>query len=200
MIAGADTESVTTACTGVGDAVGVGCRKWFVAVVNNNSEKKVQTQLEKLSYETYVAKQTVTRVWKNGKRVKVDKVVLPSLVFVNCTERERKEIVTFPYIKRFLVNKAGTSVNSLTKPLAVIPQAQIETLRFMLGQSDIPVTMVDSPYKVNDKIVVVRGSLKGLEGEVAQTFDGKSELIVRLDILGCAKVEIDSIDIEPLRS
>lgn len=200
MIAGADTESVTTACTGVGDAVGVDCRKWFVAVVNNNSEKKVQTQIEKLSYETYVAKQTVTRVWKNGKKVKVDKVVLPSLVFVNCTERERKEIVTFPYIKRFLVNKAGTSVNSLTKPLAVIPQAQIETLRFMLGQSDIPVTMVDSPYKVNDKIVVVRGSLKGLEGEVAQTFDGKSELIVRLDILGCAKVEIDSIDIEPLRS
>lgn len=199
MIASADTESVTTRPSGVGEAVGVDSRRWFVAIVNNNSEKKVQARLEALNYETYVAKQVVTRVWKNGKKAKVDKVVLPSLVFVHCTEKERKEIVTLPYIKRFLTNKAGGSANSPTKPLAVIPQKQIETLRFMLGQSDVPVTMVDAPYRVNDKIVVVRGSLKGLEGEVAQTFEGKSELIVRIDILGCAKVEIDSLDIEPLK-
>ncbi|MDE6391230.1 MAG: transcriptional regulator, partial [Duncaniella sp.] len=84
----------------------------------------------------------------------------------------------------------------LTKPIAVIPLRQIETLRFMLGQTDVPVSITDAPYKVHDKIVVVRGSLKGLEGEVVRCVDNKSELIVRIDILGCASITIDTLDIE----
>ena len=36
----------------------------------------------------------------------------------------------------------------------------------------------------------------GLEGEVVTTDDGHSELIVRIDILGCAKVMIEAVDIE----
>lgn len=69
----------------------------------------------------------------------------------------------------------------------------------MLGQSDIPVTMVAVPYKVRDRVVVVRGNLRGLEGEVVQTAEGKSDLIIRVDLLGCAQVTINAIDLEPLR-
>lgn len=200
MFASVDTKVVTAVSSGVGGAVGVAGRNWYVAIVSNNSEKKVQSRLETLHYETYVAKQTITRVWKNGRKAKIDKVLLPSLVFVKCTETERRAVVALPYIKRFLTNKAAASNGMQMTPFAVIPQHQIDTLRFMLGQSNSPVTMVDVPYRVRDKIVVVRGSLKGLEGEVVKTYDGKSELVVRLDILGCARVEINSIDIEPLRN
>lgn len=194
-----NTGHMATGPLGVGDAVGVADRKWYVAIVNNNTEKAVQERLGKLHYESYVAKQTVVRVWKNGRKTKIDKVLLPSIVFVKCTEKERREVVALPYINRFMTNKAGASVNGGATPLAVISQSQIDTLRFMLHQSDIPVTFVDAPYKVSDKIVVIRGSLKGLEGEVLQTFDGKSDLIVRIDILGSAKISINSIDVEPVR-
>lgn len=57
MSASVDTERVTTVPLGVGDAVGVETRKWFVAIVNNNSEKAVQERLVKMNYESYVAKQ-----------------------------------------------------------------------------------------------------------------------------------------------
>lgn len=194
-----NTKGVASVPSGVGDAVGVAGRMWFVAIVNNNTEKSAQEKLTKLNYETYVAKQKVLRVWKNGKKAKIDKVVVHSVVFIHCTEKERKDIVNLPFINRFMTNKAGVSTNGLTKPLAVIPQAQIDTLRFMLGQSDIPVTFVDAPYKVHDKIKIIRGNLKGLEGEIIQTDNGKSELIVRVDILGCARMLIDATDIEPAR-
>lgn len=194
-----DSKEVTSVLNNVGDAVGMGKRLWFVAIVNNNHEKSVQERLERLGHESYVAKQQVVRIWKNGRKGKVDKVVLPSMVFVKCTERERKQIVALPYINRFMTNKAGASANGLSKPLAVIPQKQIDTLRFMLGQSDVPVTLVDTPYKLHDRIVIIRGSLKGLEGEILETSEGKSELIVRIDILGCARVSINTIDIEPVR-
>lgn len=55
MSANADMECVAPVPAGVGDAVGVDSRKWYVAVVNNNSEKKVQERLEKMHYEAYVA-------------------------------------------------------------------------------------------------------------------------------------------------
>lgn len=190
---------MATGALRVGDVVDMSDRKWYVAIVNNNTEKSVQSRLSKMNYESYVASQTVTRIWKNGRKAKVDKVLLPSIVFVKCTEKERREVVALPYINRFMTNKAGASVNGGATPLAVIEQSQIDTLRFMLHQSDIPVTFIDSPYKVNDKIVVIRGSLKGLEGEVLRTFDGKSELIVRIDILGSARISINSIDVEPAK-
>lgn len=196
----ADTESVAAVPLGVGDAVGVAdCCKWYVAIVNNNTEKAVQERLEKSGYETYVAKQQVYRVWKNGRKAKVDKVVIPSMVFIRCSEKERREIVTLPYINRFLTNEAAMSASRLTKPLATIPQKQIDMLRFMLGQSDVPVAFVDKPFKVQDKVEVIRGNLKGLEGEVIQVYDGKSEIVVRIDILGVAKMLIDTINLQHIK-
>ncbi len=93
------------------------------------------------------------------------------MMFIKCTEKERRAIVELPDINRFLTNRAAKSVNGVSQPIAVIPQEQIDKLRFMLGQSDIPVSLVDTPYKAQDKIVVVRGSLKGLGGEVVQTVE-----------------------------
>ena len=104
--------------------------------------------------------------------------------------------MALPYISRFMTNKA--SGNSTAKPLAVIPDRQIEVLRFMLGQSDVPVTMTERSYRKGDRVRVARGKLCGLEGEVVTTDDGQSELVVRIDILGCAKVLISAIDIEPI--
>ena len=199
MSTSTDTEYVTTVRPDAGGAVGVASRQWFVAIVKNNTEKSAEERLARLGHETYVARQQVLRVWKNGRKAKVDKVLIPAMVFVKCTEAERKEIVALPFISRFMTNKAAASADSPTKPLAVIPQEQIDTLKFMLGQSDIPVTMVAAPYKVRDRVVVVRGNLRGLEGEVVQTADGKSDLIIRVDLLGCAQVTINALDLEPLR-
>lgn len=200
MSTNTDTKRVTTADKNVDDAVGVSGRKWFVAIVNNKSEKKVHENLSKLNYESFVATQLVYRIWRNGKRAKVDKVLLPSMVFVKCTEDERKEIVALPYINRFMMNRARVAgESSFAKPLAVIPQKQIDTLRFMLGQSNTPIEFSETPYRINDRIRIIRGDLKGLEGEVITTHDGKSELIVRVDMLGCAKLTVDAIDIELIK-
>lgn len=179
----------------VGDAVGVAERKWFVAIVNHNTEKAVEERLQKLDYETFVAKQSVMRVWKNGRKSKVDKVVIPSLIFIKCAEKERREIVTLPYINRFMTNRVAAA-DTGRSPLAVIPQNQIDTLKYMLGQSDIPVSFVDRPVKLGDRVLVARGSLKGLEGEVIQINEGNADIVVRVDLIGAAKMTIAASEIE----
>lgn len=194
------TEShiVTPESFDVGSAVGVDKRYWFIAIVKNNTEKSAAQKLHKAGYDCFVATQKDVRVWRTGRRVSVDRVVITSAVFIYCTECERRIVVNEPYISRFLTNKAAASTVG-GRPVATIPEVQIRNLRFMLGHSDTPVGLVDRTYGRGDRVRVIRGSLCGLEGEVLVSNEGQSELLVRLDILGCAKCAIDLVDVELIR-
>jgi len=199
MSARNETNSVVTVPSGVGSAVGVAKSNWFVAVVKNNTEKAVLERMLKLGYECYVPIQKEIRIWRNGKRAIVDRVVIPSLVFIHCTEAVRRDVVSLPFIIRFLTNRAGSSPEGLNKPLAIIPDSQIRTLQFMVGNSDTPVTFTPCIYRQGDKIRVIRGNLKGLEGEVQIVDDRHSELSVVIGLLGSAKLTIDTVDVELIK-
>lgn len=189
-------HKVPAAANVVDDAVGVAKSHWFVAIVNHNSEKQSAEKLSKMGIVNYLPTQTEIRVWRNGRKSKVDRIVIPSIVFIYCSEERRKEIVGLPFIFRFMTNKAGTIKGSANKPLAVISDNEIERLKFMVGQSDVPVEIIEKPFMNGDKVRVVRGSLVGLEGEVIDTKNSKSDLIVALDFFGCARLSIDTINIE----
>lgn len=172
---------------------------WYVAIVSNNTERAVAARIGAAGFETYVATQSQIRIWNNGRRARIDRVLIPAHVFIRCTEAERRRLVTDPGIRRFLTDKARRS-NGLAAPPAIIPQQQIDTLRFMLGQNDHPIDFTSTPYRVGDKIKVIRGSLRGLEGEVLSSDTTPSDtrdIIVRLDILGSARVSIPSTDLMP---
>lgn len=179
------------------DAVGVANRQWYVAVVNHNNELNVRQKLSALDYDCYVASQTEARIRKNGKRQMVERLVIPSKVFVHCTEPERRQLVTLPYINRFMTNPAANAAGP-RHPLAVIPGREMDRLRFMLGQSDTPVTLTSRPFVKGDRVRVVRGSLCGLEGEITNDPDGTHALIVGLNLLGYVKVSIIPTDVEKI--
>lgn len=184
----------------VDSAVGVPGSYWFVAIVHFHSEKQSAEKLTKMGIETYIPTQTEIRVWRNGRKSKVDRIVIPSTIFIHCTEQQRKEIVKLPYIYRFMTNKAGSSSDgSFNKPLAIVSEKEINQLKFMLGQSDIPVTIMDRPFKVGDKVRVIRGSLAGLEGEVTTGDSDKSEIVVTLQYFGCARLTIDTNSLEQVK-
>jgi len=187
------------ALAGVDDAVGVSGARWFVAIVNNRSEKATAGILTKMGIENYVPTQVVFRVWKNGKKAKVDKVVIPAIIFIHCTEAKRREVVKLPFIFRFMTDKARGSAGSSCKPIAEISDIEINRLKFMLGQSDVPVTITERPYKVGDKVRVIRGSLAGLEGEIYGKNTVKSEVIVTLEYFGCARLTIDTASLEIIK-
>ena len=189
---------VTTAPHGVDGAVGVPKTHWFIAIVGRNTEKATGERLAEMGIENYVPVQREQRVWKNGRKAWVDRVIIPTIVFVRCTEKQRREIVALPFIHRFMVNRAGTSVNGLNKPVAIVPDHEIRQLQFMVGNSDTPVTFNTKPYKKGDLVRVVRGKLAGFEGEVLRIDDKHSELVVALSFLGNARLVIDSVDVEPL--
>ena len=192
-----DNKQVASETNVLDDAVGMASRRWFVAVVRHNTEKKLQKYLSGHGLEAYVASQPKLRIYPSGRKKWVDMILIHSKVFIHCTEKERREIVVHPYIHRFLVNPTGKVVNG-SRPVAVIPEKEMETLRFMLGQKEYPVSFSDRCYKTGAKIKIIRGSLKGLEGEVIESDSGQKDLLVHLDLLGSAKVSIPLSDLQPL--
>lgn len=196
---GHTSTSVPPVTDVVDEAVGVEKRHWFVAIVNHNSEKQSSEQLTKMGVTNYLPTQAEIRVWRNGRKSKVDRIVIPSTIFIYCTEQRRREIVGFPFIFRFMTNKAGGIKDSSNKPLAIIPDNEIERLKFMLGQSDIHVEITKKPFNTGDKVRVIRGHLAGLEGEVLDMNHAKSELVVALNFIGCAKLSIDTVNLEIIK-
>lgn len=192
-------SEVAAVPTGVDDAVGVPKTNWYVAIVNSRHEKSVAEKLAGLNVESYVATQKEMIVWKNGKRKLIDRVVIPSMVFVKCTENERREIVGLPFINRFMVNRTAHT-DGLNKPVAIIGDSEICKLKFMLGQTERPVEFVPDVFKVRDTVRVVRGSFQGLTGEIVRNSDGTQTLLVGISILGGARMFIDPIDVEKINN
>lgn len=178
------------------NAGGVPKRQWYIAIVKHNWEKKFSQLLDRENIENYLPTQEEIRVWKNGRKSKVDRIVIPSVVFTRCTEQTRRGILKLPYICRFMTDTAGKTADSAVRSIATVSDNEINRLKFMLGQSDIPVTVSGRSFSKGDKVRVIRGSLKGITGEVTEMKSPKCELIVDLNLLGSARLMIDSINIE----
>lgn len=173
---------------------------WYVAIVKNNTEKQSSQRLSTLGYDSYVPIQSETHLWKNGRRKVVDRIILPSMVFVKCKESERlAHIAHLPYIYKFLVDTATRKGGNPRSPAATIPESQMQKLMFVVGNSELPVTIERPPLHLGDTIRVIRGNLRGLEGHIEELPDGSTFIVIRINSLGCAKVKIDPIDVERIR-
>ena len=54
------------------------------------------------------------------------------------------------------------------------------------------------PLHLGDRVRVNGGKLVGLEGNICREIDGSTSLVVKFDILGCAKVTIARELLEPI--
>ena len=179
----------------IGDAVGVDKKKWFVAIVNNNTELSSARKLENLGFETFVPQQEIISDF-NGKRRKQKKVVISMLLFVYVSERERKQIVNLPFVKRFMINVSGQKDSSGKHPLAVIPDDQMNQFRTLVENSDEEIIFDSMPRRIGDNVEITEGNLKGLIGSIIELSEEQSFFVIALESLGCARVLISSKSIK----
>lgn len=167
-----------------------GTRQWLVAYVRSCMEKKTAERLRSMGIECYLPVQSEIHQWSD-RRKRVDRLVLPMLIFVHVTPQERPQPLTLAAVSRYMV------LRGQSKP-AVIPDEQMDRFRFMLDYSPEAVGFSNTPFAPGDPIRVIKGPLAGLEGELVM-LDGKHQVFVRLDLLGCAHVEVPVGFIEKVR-
>ena len=163
-------------------------KHWVAALVQVRSEKAVGKKLQGLNIENYVPTQWEIHQWSDRKK-KVERVVIPLIVFVHADKATIKRLILHPFIHK-LVSYPGQNAP------AIIPDDQLEKLRFMLRHSDRPVEMKEHVFKTGDRVCIVRGPLKDLEGELCRIDDDKPMVAIQIECLGYACVNIDKSDIE----
>lgn len=156
-------------------------KRWYVALVRMHHEKKVAERLFKMGIDTFVPVQQEIHQWSDRRKA-VNTVLLPMMVFVHATPKERMEVLSFSTVSRYMVMRGESTP-------AVIPDEQMARFRFMLDYSDEAVCMNSSPLARGEKVRVIKGPLSGLVGELV-TIGGKSKIAVRLNMLGCACVDM----------
>ena len=161
-------------------------KRWIAVLVQVNCEKKTATRLGKVGYETYIPTQQEVHHWSDRKK-KVDRLIMPMVVFVRATVQEEEWLRDQSYIHKLLA-LPGTDEDK--KGFATtIPDCQIERLKFLLENAESEVTIVNN-FKVGDLVRVIYGPLKGLEGVVSEADDKNSIVGVQIDGLGYACVKI----------
>lgn len=156
-------------------------RQWLVAYVQSCLEKKTAQRLAAMGIECYLPVQSEIRQWSD-RRKRVDRLVIPMMIFVNVTPQERPLPLSLQAVSRYMVLRGESTP-------AVIPDEQMDRFRFMLDYSPEAVEMCSAPLAPGDAVKVIKGPLAGLEGELI-TVNGKSKVAVRLDMLGCAHVDV----------
>lgn len=171
-------------------------RQWYVAVTKPRYEMICRDQVDLMCLDAYVAAQEEVHVYKNRSRRTTHHIVIPKILFVRVNEKERLEILKkCPAVLRFMTNPAAKRNEYGGKLFAVIPDRQMQQLRYALYQTDSPAHFTDVPLRLGDRIRVARGSLVGLEGRVMR--DGNSTyIVVSIDQLGSVMVSIPPADIE----
>lgn len=161
---------------------------WYAVYTRSRHEKQVAALLLRQDLDTYLP---LRRAWssRQDRKVTIEVPALPGYLFVRCTLYAE----TRALIKRS--NGVIRLVENAGRP-AVIPEAQIESLRIALAGS---FNAEGHPYlKVGDRVRVTRGPMVGAEGYLVRVAENKHRLIIAVDYVNQAlSVEIDARCVEP---
>jgi transcriptional antiterminator NusG len=179
-------ESFSTSANGTDDDEAYP-KAWYVAYVQMNCEKKTEKKLQSLGFETFLPVQSEIHLWSDINN-KIDRIVIPMMLFVKLDRRQLNEIRNLSYIYNILTAPGE-------KQPAVVPDEQIEKFKFMLHASDSPVSLECTDIQKGESVRVARGVLKGFEGVVC-TISNNTMIGLYIDCLGFACVTIKKEDLE----
>lgn len=145
---------------------------WFVIITRWGQWKKIAERLSALKVGFFIPRTYST------------------LVFLHTDKTRALNLVNSGEIKgRFLVDHG-------TRTLLEVPDKQMDAfIRVLTEYPDLPVT-TEFPIVKGTRVCVVRGPLKGIEGEVEETPNG-AQLIVAIQSLICARITIARADVVP---
>jgi transcription antitermination factor NusG len=137
-------------------------KKWYALYTKPRWEKKVSQLLDERRIENYLPLQKIMKQWSDRKKW-IQEPLFRSYIFVHISSDEYLPTLQTSGVVRFV---------TFEKKAVVIPPVQIDAIKTYVQTGEEMI--IESPdVKTGDRVVVVRGSLKGLEGTLVQIYKKK---------------------------
>lgn len=163
--------------------------RWFASRTRYGQELSIGRKLEGHGVDRFIPTRTVT-VERGGRRKKVEKPLICNLIFLRATKAAALGLANdYGIPLHYLIDR-------VTNTLLVIPDKQMEDFIKVLDE-DEAAELTGEPVAVGDKVRVVRGKLKGVEGNVLEAAD-KTFIVVSLCGLLQAKARIPRTSLEKI--
>jgi transcription antitermination factor NusG len=152
---------------------------WFPARTHSGQEIKIKERLEKMGVECFIP----TEVRRNYRGQKKLHPLITALVFIRATKQRACELKTLDQLP---VNYLFDYSN---RKMMIVPDKQMEDFQRVLDASIGEGGLMGRPVGIGDRVQVVRGPLKGVEGQVLEL---QGDLYVVVNLLGSifAKVHV----------
>lgn len=146
--------------------------RWYAAYTKSRSEKKVLERLVNKGFEAYLPLIRKRHQWSD--RLKwVEEPLLKSYIFIHVNESEYYNAINIPGLVGYVTFEGKA---------APIPEIQIDLLKTMLREGS-EIEVCTDHFEPNQKIIVISGSLVGMQGEMVE-YRGKKKVLVRLGTTG----------------
>lgn len=132
-------------------------KKWYAVYTKPRWEKKVAERLDEKGIENYLPLVKTLKLWSDRKKW-VQEPLFRSYIFVHISENQYLSSLQTPGVVRYV---------TIARERISIPPVQIEAVRQFIESGDDILT--DTPeMHVGDRVAVIRGPLKGLEGTLVE--------------------------------
>ena len=139
---------------------------WYAARTRYGQELKVRDRLVREGVEHFIP-----TLPADGPRK--EKAAITNLVFLRATKQEALDLANTGVIPvKYIVDCA-------TRTLLVVPDKQMEDFRRVMDLSLEQGGLMDCPLSLGDRVKVIKGPLKGVEGHVIE-FQGRYYVVVSL--------------------
>lgn len=145
---------------------------WYAAYTKSRTEKKVLTRLTENGFEAYLPIKRSRKQWSD--RLKwVEEPLIRSYIFIRVNESEYYNAINTPGLVCYVTFEGKA---------APIPDRQIDMLKMLLHEG-AEMEISNERFAPGEKIIVISGTLVGMQGEMIQ-YRGKKKVLVRLGSTG----------------
>lgn len=161
---------------------------WFAARTRDKQEFTVRKFLEKLKSEEnldvdcYLPTQIVISQLKY-RRKRSEVPVIRNVIFVHATKQTACDISNNYSVPLFYMK------DLFTRAMLVVPDKQMEDFMFVMDLNPNGVNFDNELLTVGHKVKVVKGDLRGVEGEVA-TDTNKTYVVIRIKDILTASIKL----------
>ncbi len=143
--------------------------RWYVILVRSRYEKKADMILKNIGIQTYLPLNKKLNYWSDRRRW-VECPLFPGYLFVYVNNSDYYNVFECPYVLTYV---------SFGRQPVPVSSSLIENIKSVLN-SGLEYSVTESRLKINERIKLDCGPLKGCSGRLVE-FAGKDELLISID-------------------
>lgn len=161
---------------------------WFVGYTRTNQERKAADKLASMGIESFVPVRREKHKWSD--RIKtVEVVLIPSRIFIRCTESQRLDILRYTSQIFAFMNDNGPY-----HPL-IVPDRQLNDFKALVDAYGDKIEF--EPMVAGDRVRIIDGPLSGMEGTFVRK-GGMNTFAIEIESIGYATVSLSAEIVEKI--